>query len=223
MPWLGGFQIVTTGWSGRSAIYVDFQTEATDRLMQLYVNRRLAGVTLSFGETRVIGQVWDAQLSAAAISLMLVDPSESFTDFGDLLETKPWNRYTLSFTIPDGYAADTHHFDILKASHYDSAPTEIVARVPYVGPRIYTVDLPGIPALPMPQPADMNARSRWQDWRYRVIPRDDASPFGNAGSITDVTIPALIYPAEFVFLGDGNRFAASPAGNQLTISYSLPA
>lgn len=223
MPLLGGFRITGVGWAGRNAIYVDFVTPHTGQFFQLYVNRRLAGVTASIHERRVDAQVWDAHLSAAPINLMRVDPAERFTDFGHVLEREPWNRYALQFTIPDGYDGDTHHFQILGASQPNTVPTEEIAQVPYVGPRTYTVDLPAIPTRPLPQPVDPNESSRWQNWLYKVIPCDDAQPAGNRSHPTEITIPALIIPADLVLRPDGNRFGVALSANQLTIQYSVPA
>ena len=223
MPQLGGFKITNVGWAGRSSIYVDFTAEDTDKCFQLYVNRKLVGVTGGVIERRVSGQVWDAHQSAAPINLMRVDSAERFTDFGDDLEREPWNRYVLSFTVPADYAADTHHFEILAASTPETEPTEVVANVPYVGPRTYTVDLPGIPTIHLDQPVSATERSRWQNWLYRVVPRDNAVPAGNAGDETDITIPALIYPADLVIReSDGNRFGIALAGSALTIAYAVP-
>lgn len=222
MPEQGGFKIWNAGWDGRSAIYMDFVSAATDKLFQLYANRKLIGVTSSFAQRRVSGQVWDAHLSAAPINLMAVTPDEAFTDFGDDLEEEPWNRYVLIFTVPNDYDADTHHFEILGANTFDTTPTEVLAQVPYVGPKTYLVELPGIPTLPLDQPVSANEPSRWQNWLYRVVPRDDASPVGNGENETDVTIPALIFPADLVLQEDGSRFAAGLAGSTLTISYAVP-
>lgn len=210
------------GWNGRSSIYVDFVSAATDKLFQLYANRKLIGVTTAFAQRRVSGQVWDAHLSAAPINMMAVDPDEAFTDFGDDLEEKPWNRYVLSFTVPAGYDSDTKYFEILKASDFDTTPTEVVANVPYVGPKTYLVELPAIPAIPLDQPVSANESSRWQDWLYRVVPHDDASPTGNGENETDVTIPALIFPADLSLQTNGSRFGVALSGSALTVSYAVP-
>ncbi len=222
MPQQGGFKMWNAGWNGRSSIYVDFESAETDKLFQLYANRKLIGVTTSFAQRRVAGQVWDAHFSAAPINLMAVTPDEAFTDYGDDLEVEPWNRYVLSFTVPEDYDADTKYFEILKASDFDTAPTEVVANVPYVGPKTYHVDLPAIPSLPLDQPVSANEPSRWQDWLYRVVPHDDASPIGNGENETDITIPALIFPADLVLQADGSRFGVSLSGSDLTISYAVP-
>lgn len=223
MPEQGGFKMWNAGWNGRSSIYVDFVSAQTDKLFQLYANRKLIAVTTSYAERRVAGQVWDAHLSASPINLLAVSPDESFTDYGDDLEEEPWNRYVLSFTVPADYDADTKFFEILKASAFDTSPTEVVANVPYVGPKTYLVDLPAIPTLPLDQPVSANEPSRWQDWIYSVVPHDDASPAGNSGTPTNITIPALIFPADLVLREDGNRFGIALTGSALTISYAVPA
>lgn len=221
MPLLGGFKITKADIAGRSSIFVDFTTAHTDQFAQLYVNRKLVGVTPSVDARRVEGQVWDMHLSSPPVNLMLVSADERTTDFGDDLEVEPWNRYALTFTVPADYDADTHHFEILGASSFDTAPTEVIANVPYVGPRTYVVDLPAIPTLPLTQPLSVNARSRWQNWLYRVVPRDNASPSGNSGVETDITIPSLIVPADLVIQDDGNRFGLSLDAGVLTASFAL--
>lgn len=212
MPLLGGFNITHIGWAGRSSVFVDFDpADYTDKLFQLYVNRRLAGCTVLPSDRRVVGQVWDGHVSAAPLSIIVVDPAERFTDFGDVLEEKPWNRYRLTWTVPGGYSADCHHFDILKASAPDSDPTEVIAKVQYAGPRDYFADLPAIPTNHPPR----------ANWRYAVVPRDDATTEGNAGTSTIKTIPALIYPADLLIQADGTRFGLSLNGDVLTASFAL--
>lgn len=213
MPFLGGFRITNIGWAGRSSVFVDIDpVDYTDKLFQLYVNRRLAGCTNIPSERRVSGQVWDGDVSAAPLAIIVVDPIERLTDFGDVLEERPWNRYRLTWTVPGGYSADCHHFDVLKASEPDTDPTEVIAKVQYAGPRDYSIDLP---AIPPNHPPGAN-------WRYAVVPRDDALTDGNAGSSTIKTIPALIYPADLVIQADGSRFGLSLSGGVLTASFALP-
>lgn len=212
MPVLGGFKITNVGWAGRSSVFVDLDAgDYTDKLFQLYVNRKLVGVTNVPSQRRVIGQVWDAHLSAAPLSVMAVDPIDRMTDFGDVLEEKPWNRYRLTWTVPEGYAVDCHHFDVLKASAPNTDPTEVIAKVQYSGPRDYSLDLPAIPTNHPPR----------ADWRYAVVPRDDATTEGNAGTSTIQTVPALIYPADLLLQADGNRFGLSLDAGVLTASFAL--
>lgn len=223
MPQLGGYKITHVGWAGRSSIYVDFDTSDSDLFAQLYCNRKLVGVTRSVVERRVIGQIWDGHISSPPVTLMLVEPDERMTDFGSLLEIKPWNRYSLAWSVPEEYDRDVHHFTVLYAEAHGVTPTIELARVPYVGPRTYSIELPGIPSLPLSQPVSITARNHWQNWVYRVIPHDNASPDGNAGSHTDVTIPALVYPNDLVIRDDGSRFTATVSGATLTIGYAVPA
>lgn len=223
MPLLGGFKILNLGWAGRSSVYVDVFSTHADKLLQLYVNRKLVGVSAGAGSARLEGQVWDAHLSAAPLSVMAVAESESRTDFGDLLEVEPWNRYFLTWTVPADYDPDTHHFDVLGASTFDAVASTLLFRVPYVGPGTYSEYLPAIRSVPLLAPSSAADRNRWQDWNYKVVPRDNAIPLGNAGTAADITIPALIYPADLVYRANGTRFLATRSASTLSLGYQVPA
>lgn len=208
MPYLGGFDITDVYWAGRNAVGVVFDHGGnyTDKRFQLYAGRRLIGVTTDPIETFVRGQVPAG--SACPLGIVVVEADEAGRDFGSILDLRPWNVYRLQWQPPDDPSADLHHFDIVAGrspgDEYDE--TNVIARVPFHDARpVYEYVLP-----PFPERGD---------WSIAVIGRDDAQPLGNAGSITDLTIPTIIYPWDFVLRSDGRRFVPTVTGGELSIAF----
>jgi hypothetical protein len=208
MHYLGGFDITDIFWAGRNAVGVVFDHGGnyTAQLFQLYAGRRLIGVTDDVSQTLVIGQVPAG--SACPLGIVAVDIVERLSDFGSNLDLRPWNVYRLGWEAPADPSPDLHHFDIVAGRNpgddYDA--TNIVARVPATGAPSYSYVLPPFPAR--------------GDWSLAVIARDDAQPDGNAGSISQVTIPTIIYPWDFVPQSDGRRFLPTIADGELSIAFT---
>ncbi len=195
MPYLGGFDIVEIGWAGRASVFVQLDHGGTYAAggahpagwrLQLYANRRLIGVTQDAIETRIIGQV-PMGGAACPLGVIVVEPAEAQIDFGHLLDLRPFNVYRVSWPCDVALGeSDIHHFDIVAGRNpgdeYDA--TNVLARVPFTGRPNYEYILP-----------PFSARG---DWSLAVIPRDDAQPLGNAGDATEITIPAIVCPPDFV-------------------------
>ena len=214
MPYLGGFNITAIEWAGRNAVAVTVLPSSayTDKLFQLYAGRQLVGCTSRPAETVVIGQVPAGQ-SACPLGIVVVEQIERFTDFGSILDLRPFNDYRLSWAAPVSPPADLHHFDIVAGTApgevYDVA--NVVARVPYQADRpSYSYVLPTFPTR--------------GDWSLAVIARDDAQPLGNAdGTPAELVVPTIIYPLDFepsVSNGGLRRFSHSVTAGVLSINYT---
>lgn len=205
MPFLGGHKILRIAWDGQHALGVEFSSVYTDRYYQLYVGRHLAGVTRSVGDRRVVGQA-EPNLIPAPVLLLAVELSERNTDFGADLPERPWNQYRLDWSATS-YPADAAWFDITGSRNAGEAsdPTNLLARIPYVGDLAYRFDLPPLAA--------------GGEWEYTLTPRDDALPEGNAGTADSVTIDARVYPPDVAPRDDGTRFAIAASGGVLTATF----
>lgn len=209
MSWyLGGQTIVGAGWVGPRAVYVDFVSDEDGGWhWQLYAGRTMIGVTQSSASRQVVGQLI-ADEAPATLTLVRVDAANRTTDYGALLPEVPWHRYRLNWTATS-YPADTSHFDILASpSAGEAVDSEPVARVPFRGNGDYSFS-------PSPFPSA-------GDWAFRIVPRDNALPLGNAGTATDVTITAALPPADLPLDSDGNRFTLTVDAGDLIAAFAYP-
>lgn len=213
MPYLGGFDIVNIEWAGRNAVAVTVAHAGIydQKLFQLYAGRQLIGTSSLPGEVRVIGPVPAGQ-SACPLGIVVVDPIDRLTNFGPHLDLRPYNEYRLSWPAPEDPPADIHHFEIVAGSApgepYDV--TNVVAKVPFqAGRLVYEYVLPTFPVR--------------GDWSLAVVARDDAQPAGNAGSETEIVIPTIIYPLDFVTVAGPfglRRFTAELSAGVLSVTYT---
>ncbi len=209
MPYTGGFNITSIEWAGRNAVAVTIEhSYAEDVRFQLYQNKQRIGATRFNGDVRIIGAI-PPGASAAPLGIVVVEPENAGTDYSSLLDLRPWNEYRISWPAPVSPPADLHHFDIVSGAAagdpFDSA--NVIARVPYHADQAsYSYVLPTFPER--------------GDWNVAVIGRDDASPHGNAGDAIDVTVPAIIYPVDFVLITTAagtRRFSQEISGGVLSI------
>ncbi len=209
MPYTGGFNISSIQWAGRNAVAVQLEhSYAEDVRFQLYQNKQRIGVTQFNGDTMIFGAI-PPGASAAPLGVIVVDPANVATDYSSLLDLRPYNEYRVSWLAPESPPADLHHFDLVSGAAagdpFDSA--NVIARVPYQpGQASYSYVLPTFPER--------------GDWNVAVIPRDDASPHGNAGDAIDVTLAAIIYPVDFDLItgpAGSRRFTYDIADGVLTI------
>jgi len=209
--YLGGTQITQLEWSGPNSIQVTFRAdEWTDKRFQLYVGKQLAAVTLTADQRTLTADI-PFTTRAIPLSIIVVDPVDSNTDYSSLLEWKPWNIYCITFTAPDPLPADIDRYDIVMSTaageSYDTS--NVVKVVPHeAGRTIYHVELPDIVAS--------------GDWEVAVIPRDNALPNGNAGTPAVETISAVVYPADLQLDTNGRRFTVAVASGVLTAAFTCP-
>lgn len=207
MSWyLGGMTIVGVGWAGAQAVWVDFVSQYTSGWRwQLYANRTLIGITDAPGERRIIGQLPPTDIPFP-LTLIRVLESDALTDYGDELPAQPWNRYRLRWSGA-GLAADTHHFDVIGAAGPGEAADAslVVARVPYVGNIDYSHELVAV--------------TESGTWQFGIVPRDDALPLGNAGTVATVNVEAVVMPPDVEQDADGNRFTLSAEAGVVTASF----
>jgi hypothetical protein len=204
VPFLGGFRITKAGWAGANAVYVEFVSDSTTELFQLYAGRTLIGCTARPTERRVVGQLF-ASDAPYPLSIMRVTPLERLTDFGSLLPPFPWNRFRLGWSVA-APSADIDHFDVLAAPDAGEPFSEKpLAAVPYRGVGDYSFTVPPI--------------GRSGAWAYEIVPRDDAKPLGNAGTPLEVEVDALVPPPDVTPDADGNRFDLTVDAGNLVASF----
>ncbi|OGT59916.1 MAG: hypothetical protein A3E01_10760 [Gammaproteobacteria bacterium RIFCSPHIGHO2_12_FULL_63_22] len=197
---LGGFAITFIGWAGPNAVDVRFTTAETGWLYQLYAGRtRIASTSLST-ERRLVGQLVPDD-TPTPLTIVRVSVADRLTDFGPQLPKWPWNRFSLDWTAT-GYPADTRYWDILASPTAGAAvdADNLVGRVLFAGDGDYQFHAPPVGSSGV--------------WTYRVTPRDQTWPDGNAGDAAEVAVTALVPPKDVTEDSDGNRFTlASTAGN----------
>lgn len=204
MPFLGGFRILRAGLAGANAVYLEFATDSTDELYQLYAGRTLIGCTARPSERRVVGQLFPSDVPYP-LSIMRVTQLERLTDFGALLPPFPWNRFRLAWSVAAA-SADTHHFDVTASpAAGEPASDTPIAAVPFRGNGSYEFTVPPISASGA--------------WAYVITPRDDAKPLGNAGTPLSVTITALVPPPDVTPDSAGNRFDLTVDEGNLVASF----
>lgn len=205
---MGGLKITDMRWVGPHTLQVKIATNLFNRFFQLYAGRRLVGVTESTTARRILGQVMPTRISAP-MTVLAVTPDDRLTDFGPQLPPRPWNRYRLDWSAAS-YPPDSRFFDLTSSPAAGEEVDEetVLARIEYFGDISYRFDLPELTEGGL--------------WKYRLTPRDDALPQGNAGTSATVEIAALVYPADLVLDEDGNRFAVEVESGSLTASFTYP-
>lgn len=205
--YLGGHTYVGVGWDGPQAVRVDFVSDyLTGWHWQLYAGRKLIGVTSLPTARRVVGQLL-VDDAPAQLLLLRVAAASRLTDFGQVIPAEAFHRYAIEFTV-SGAQPDTHHFDITGSTAAGGSvdDTNLIARVEYRGDMVYRQPLPAL--------------ATGGAWTFRVTPRDDALPLGNAGTPTDVTITAELPPADLALLDDGNRFTLAVDAGDLVAAFT---
>lgn len=204
MPFLGGFRITKAGLAGANAVYVEFVSDSTTDLFQLYAGRTLIGCTARPTERRVVGQLFPSD-APYPLSIVRVSQAERLTDFGSILPPYPWNRFKLGWSVA-APSSDIHHFDVLAAPDAgEPVAVTPLAAVPYRGVGDYEFIVPPI--------------ARSGTWAYEIVPRDDAKPLGNAGTSLEVEVEALVPPPDVTPDSDGNRFDLTVAAGNLVASF----
>lgn len=191
--YLGGHTITAAGWDGPRAVFVTFVSDyLAGWHWQLYAGRTLIGATHSPTARRVVGQVL-ADDAPATLTLIRVDAANRLTDYGASLPDVPTHRFALEWTAT-GYPADASHWDLTgnTAAGGDVDDANLIARIEYRGDFGYRFELPPLPTA--------------GEWKYRLTPRDNALPSGNAGTAANITIDAELPPPDFALQSDGNRF-----------------
>lgn len=203
--YLGGMTPFKTGWLGPRAVFVEFASDLTDSVYQLYAGRKLIGSTISPRERRVSGQLL-VDDAPCPLTVVRVPSANRLTDYGPLLPAQPFNRFALEWAAA-GYPADAKCFEITASlvAGDPADPDNVLARVEYIGDRSYRFQLPPLPSGGV--------------WTYRITPRDDALPSGNAGTATDVEVDAVLPPADLEMDDDGNRFSLALSAGELTASF----
>lgn len=200
---MGGLRITEMDWIGQHTLEVRYETNLVDRFFQLYAGRKLVGVSETMVGRVVLGQVMPT-LIPPPMTLLAVTPDDRLTNFGHKLPPRPWNRYRLDWSA-NSYPPDSRFFDVEASPAAGEEPETLLARVEYLGDISYSFDLPELTSGGL--------------WQYRLTPRDNALPLGNAGTAETVEIAALVYPADVALDEDGNRFQVALVEGVATISF----
>lgn len=202
---LGGFAITFIGWAGPNAVDVRFSTLETGWLYQLYAGRtRIASTQLST-ERRLVGQLFPDD-TPTPLTVVRVSVADRLTNFGPRLPAWPWNRFRLAWSA-SSYPADTRYWDILASPAAGEAvdANNLVGRVLFAGDGDYQFAAPPLASS--------------GEWTYRVTPRDQTFPAGNAGDSEEVAVNALVLPKDVTEDADGNRFSLIAAGGNLVAAF----
>ena len=208
---LGGYEITDIDWLGPESIAVSFRADSpllVGRYWQLYANRKLVQVSKTPDERRLIGYV-PAGRRAAPIALASIAAGERTQDIGDLLARAPWNRYRLSWARPSNPSSDLRGWDVClcRQPGLSFDPTNVVGFVEFKPEAAnYAFDLPVFD-------------EGTGDWSVGLVPHDRTVPAGNAGTASELVIPATVYPLDLTMREDGNRFDVAVSGGVLTASF----
>lgn len=205
---MGGLRVLGLQWAGQHTLEAVISSNLVNRFFQLYAGRKLVGVTETPLARRIRGQVMPTAIPAP-MTVLAVTLADRLTNFGPLLPRRPWNRYRLDWEA-NSYPADSKFFDVTAslAAGEEVAPTNLIARVEYVGDIAYSFELPELTSGGL--------------WKYTLTPRDNALPIGNAGTPATVEIAALVYPADVVLDANGNRFQVAVDEGVATLTFQYP-
>lgn len=210
-PYLGGYRITKTEWTGSNAVRVDFvSTEFPTLLWQAYVSKTLVNVTDTAAQRSIIVDVPSGD-RPAPLTLVAVTVANKLTDYSSRLPVLPWSLYCVTWQNPTTPPADIHHFDVVAGTTAGGAfdSTNILGRVLYdAAATSYQFTLPQF--------------STNGDWSIAVIPRDDAETLGNAGTEASDTISVFMYPKDVLFDSQGRRFSVAVAAGEMTASFLCP-
>jgi hypothetical protein len=210
MTWyLGGQMTFKTGWLAPTVVYVDFLSDFVEGwLWQLYANRKLIGRTTSPGTRRIVGQLNESNVPAP-LTLIRVAPENILNDYGPELPRMPWNRFAVSFEADADPDLDTTKFEITGSAAAGEAvdPDNVLVTEPFVGLGVYRVELPPLGGSGL--------------WTYEITPRDNAQPFGNAGTPQEFEIDAIVMPPDLRMDEDGNRFTLSAEAGVVTVGFEF--
>lgn len=204
---LDGVKITKVGWAGRRALAVEFSTNYTDRLHQLYAGRCLIGSTRQIAERRIVAQLNPTTGTPATLMLAAVSDGEGAVDYGHTFGRLPANRYLLSWSAAS-YPADADHFEITGSTEPGGEvdPENVLERVHYVGDGDYTWLSPYL---------DGSGQHK-----FKITPRDNRQPAGNAGTATEITVNSLLPPDDVAFQDDGSRFLLTEDTGVVTVDFS---
>lgn len=199
MPSLGGLQMTDAVYVSPTSIRVTFSTTYDDQLYQLYAGRKLIGSTGDLSERAITAQL-QPSLYPQHLCIVAVDPANRFTDYGDLLPKRPYNRVRIRFTT-SASPSDMKFLDVLGADEPGGDPETLIERVPFDVDRQYEVLTPPLPGT--------------GNWPFQVKGRDDKpsgdtdSP-GNVGPALDLDEDVLAYPPDVVMAGPNSpRFTVT--------------
>lgn len=204
---LDGVWIKSIGWASRRALMVEFGTIYTDRLHQLYAGRCLVGHTRSIAERRIVFQFNPTTGTPATLMLAAVSDGEGSVDYGDQFGRLPANRYVLRWSA-SSYPADADHFEITGSTEPGGEvdPENVLKRLHFVGDGDYEWETPYL---------DGSGQHK-----FKITPRDDSEPAGNAGTATEVTVYSLLPPDDVAFNADGSRFSLAEESGVVTVDFA---
>lgn len=203
---LSRYLLQSVEWIGRRALHVEITTSYTDRYIQLYAGRKLAGVSAYPGQNRVVAQV-EPTHCPTPITLVMVEIADRFTDFGAKLPRRPFNREILRWSQSSG-AADLKWYAVYGSSAAGDPVdyTTVIARVPYIGDGAYQFELPAV--------------DEYGEFTYGLTAIDDALPAGNEGTPAELAATLSPYPPDVLSDDNDQRLTPSIAAGVLTVAFA---
>lgn len=204
MPTLGNCHITDARWIGPFDLRVEFVTEHTAKLHQLYVGRSLMACTETFGDS-VLFAIVQPSLYPQHLTLLAVEPSEKATDFGANLPPRPFNRVKVGFSTV-GWPADSKLIVMTAGDTPGGAVNSEneLLRIEHDIARSYEVIGP-----PM---------SGTGDWNFELTGQDKV---GNAGTAAAFEQHVYAHPPDVAFADDGTRFTAQASGGVLNVTFAV--
>lgn len=205
-PIMSEFGITSIEWDGRNALTVEIATAKTDRFVQMYAGKRLAGVSTYPGQNIVTGQVQPTHCPTP-ITIILVDPVDRNTNFGAKLPRRPWNRW-IAYWSATSFPADSKWFTVSMSAAAGEAVdyTKVLARVAYIGDGAYRFELPAVNECGQ----STTGITSW----------DDALPNGNEGGNEELAVEALVYPPDVAIDENDQRLACSILGDVVKVAFN---
>lgn len=207
MAFLGGFTIDSVYWVGTTAIRVGFSTTyGTAYLYQLYAGRTRIGVTADPDERFVIGQM-QPSLYPQHLTLVAVDPTDRFTDYGDDLPRRPFNRVRLRFST-SSWPADAKCLEVVGATEPGGAVDQanVLTRILFDVDREYEYVTPAL--------------SGSGTWDFAVSGIDSRPGGGNEGSALSLSADVLAHPPDVTPQSDGSRITFAVTAGAATIGFT---
>lgn len=205
-PYLGGHSITAMTWDGAQALRVLFETTyGTTYQYQLYVNRILAGYTLSTSDRSIVANVQPGEWPQH-ITLLAVDPAEVQTDYGADLPPRPYNQAKL--TIDTTGWTDARYIEITAGTEPGGAvdADNVLQKVLFDQVREY------------PYITDPLRGSGI--WNFGAGGVDATEPDGNRGDVDTASVSINAHPRDVEYQEDGTRFAIAVGGGNLTVLFT---
>lgn len=204
-PALGGFSITSAVWISQGALRIDYESNYTGVLYQVYAGRTLVGVSDTAASTFVVAAVF-ASHWPQWITLLAVEPDDRLTDYGPQLPLRAYNRARLLWDT-SGWNDDARYSEIAASPAPDDPvdETNVISLEEFDTDGSHTFLTDPLPGSGV--------------WSFEIAGRDKRPPDGNRGDELELSTPLLSTPPDCLLHGDGTRLTASVAAGVLTLGF----